>query len=477
MNYKFKTKPYAHQLKALEMSWDKEVFALFMEMGTGKSKVLIDNVSMLYDKGKINGVVIVAPKGVYKNWHESEIPIHMANHVEYVSTLWQSNINKKQEKELSKLFKTRQELHILIVNVEALSTKKGVDFVTRFINCHETLMVIDESTTIKNPEAKRTKNICKLGRLTKYRRILTGAPVTKSPLDLFKQCEFLDPWLLGHQSYYGFRTRYAIMKTANFGGRSVQIVVGYRNIPELSEKLTGFSYRVLKDDCLDLPPKTYTKRIIQLTDEQQKLYSQMKKSALAVMNSKLSTTATAMTQLMRLQQITCGHFKSDDGVVQEIKNNRIVELMDTLEEIQGKVVIWAHWRNDIATIVKHIKEEYGNNSYVTYFGDTTVEDRQKAIKKIQDPKSSVRFIIGTPQTAGYGITLTGASTMIYYSNGYDLEKRMQSEARIDRIGQEMPMTYIDIMCEKTVDERIVKALRKKVNIATQVMGEELKAWI
>ena len=477
MNYKFKTKPYAHQLKALEMSWDKEVFALFMEMGTGKSKVLIDNVSMLYDKGKINGVVIVAPKGVYKNWHESEIPIHMANHVEYVSTLWQSNINKKQEKELSKLFKTGHELHILIVNVEALSTKKGVDFVTRFINCHETLMVIDESTTIKNPEAKRTKNICKLGRLTKYRRILTGAPVTKSPLDLFKQCEFLDPWLLGHQSYYGFRTRYAIMKTANFGGRSVQIVVGYRNIPELSEKLTGFSYRVLKDDCLDLPPKTYTKRIIQLTDEQQKLYSQMKKSALAVMNSKLSTTATAMTQLMRLQQITCGHFKSDDGFVQEIKNNRIVELMDTLEEIQGKVVIWAHWRNDIATIVKHIKEEYGDNSYVTYFGDTTVEDRQKAIKKIQDPKSSVRFIIGTPQTAGYGITLTGASTMIYYSNGYDLEKRMQSEARIDRIGQEMPMTYIDIMCEKTVDERIVKALRKKVNIATQVMGEELKAWI
>ena len=477
MNYKFKTKPYAHQLKALEMSWDKEVFALFMEMGTGKSKVLIDNVSMLYDKGKINGVVIVAPKGVYKNWHESEIPIHMANHVEYVSTLWQSNINKKQEKELSKLFKTGHELHILIVNVEALSTKKGVDFVTRFINCHETLMVIDESTTIKNPEAKRTKNICKLGRLTKYRRILTGAPVTKSPLDLFKQCEFLDPWLLGHQSYYGFRTRYAIMKTANFGGRSVQIVVGYRNIPELSEKLTGFSYRVLKDDCLDLPPKTYTKRIIQLTDEQQKLYSQMKKSALAVMNSKLSTTATAMTQLMRLQQITCGHFKSDDGVVQEIKNNRIVELMDTLEEIQGKVVIWAHWRNDIATIVKHIKEEYWDNSYVTYFGDTTVEDRQKAIKKIQDPKSSVRFIIGTPQTAGYGITLTGASTMIYYSNGYDLEKRMQSEARIDRIGQEMPMTYIDIMCEKTVDERIVKALRKKVNIATQVMGEELKAWI
>ncbi len=219
------------------------------------------------------------------------------------------------------------------------------------------------------------------------------------------------------------------------------------------------------------------KRVIQLTPEQKKVYQQMKQMALAELNGKTITTMNVITQLMRLQQITCGHFKADDGSVQEIKNNRIDELMDVLNEIHGKVVIWAHWRNDIETIVKHIKKEYGDNSYVTYFGDTSTEDRQKAIKKIQDPKSPIRFIIGTPQTGGYGITLTGASTMIYYSNGYDLEKRMQSEARIDRIGQKMPMTYIDIMCEKTVDEKIVKALRKKVNIATQVMGEELKAWI
>ncbi len=267
------------------------------------------------------------------------------------------------------------------------------------------------------------------------------------------------------------------MRTANFGGRSVQLVKNYKNLPELSNTLTNFSYRVLKDDCLDLPPKTFMKRVIQLTPEQDKIYKQMKKLALAEMNGKLVTTASAIVQLMRMQQITCGHFKADDGSVQEIKNNRITELLDVVEEVQGKVVIWAHWRNDIETIVKHIKKEYGDNSYVTYFGDTSTEDRQKAIKKIQDPKSPVRFIIGTPQTGGYGITLTGASTMIYYSNGYDLEKRMQSEARIDRIGQKMPMTYIDIMCEKTVDEKIVKALRKKVNIATQVMGEELKAWI
>ena len=197
------------------------------------------------------------------------------------------------------------------------------------------------------------------------------------------------------------------------------------------------------------------------------------------------TTVNVITQLMRLQQITCGHFKADDGSFQEIKNNRISELLSVLNEVEGKAIIWCHWRHDIKNVIKAITTAednqknllYGPQSAVTYYGDTTVEERQTAIKKIQDPESKVRFLVGTPQTGGYGITLTGASTMIYYSNGYDLEKRLQSEARIDRICQERPMTYIDILAEDTIDEKIVKALRKKVNIATEIMGEELKAWI
>ena len=476
MNYKFKTKPYAHQLKALEMSHNKEVFAYFMEMGTGKSKVLLDNIAVLYDKGKINGALIIAPKGVYKNWFESEIPQHLVKHIQKKAILWQANITEKQQFKLNSLFKSEIDLHILIMNVEAFSTKKGVAFAEKFLLSHNTLMAIDESTTIKTPTAKRTKAIVKLGEIAKYRRILTGSPVTKSPLDLYKQCEFLDPWLLDHSSNYTFRTRYAIMRSANFNGRSVQIVVGFKNLEELSEKLKPFSYRILKDDCLDLPPKTFMKRVIQLTPEQNKVYQQMKQLALAELNGKRITTVNVITQLMRLQQITCGHFKADDGSLQEIKNNRITELMDLIEEIEGKAIIWAHWRHDIATIVREIEKEYPG-SVMTYYGDTTIDDRQKAIKEIQNPESKVRFLVGTPQTGGYGLTLTGASTMIYYSNGYDLEKRKQSEARIDRIGQKKPMTYIDILAEDTVDEKIVKALRKKENIATQIMGEELKAWI
>ena len=477
MNYKFKTKPFAHQLKALEMSWDKKVFAYFMEMGTGKSKVLIDNMSMLYDKGLINGALIIAPKGVYKNWFDSEIPTHMADHIEKTMVLWESNGGKSKEKELDTLFKSSYDFHVLIMNVEALSTKKGKQFAEKFLSCHKTLMAIDESTTIKNPGAIRTKTIIGLGKHVLYKRILTGSPVTKSPLDLYTQCWFLDPWLLDQQSYYSFRTRYALTRKINVSGRQVEIVVGYRNLGELSEKLKPFSHRVLKDDCLDLPPKTYMKRTIQLSEEQQKVYKQMKEIALATLNGKLTTTHNVITQLMRLHQITCGHFKSDDGTTQTLKSNRLDELMDVLSEMEGKAVIWAHYRYDIEVIVEAIKKEYGDKSVVTYYGDTSTDDRQKAIKLIQDPESSVRFIVGTPQTGGYGITLTGASTMIYYSNGYDLEKRQQSEARIDRIGQTKNMTYIDIIAEGTVDEKIVKALRTKVNIATEIMGEELKDWI
>jgi len=477
MNYKFKTKPYAHQLKALEMSWNKEVFAYFMEMGTGKSKVLLDNVAMLFDKGKINSVLIVAPKGVYKNWYDSEIPEHLPKHINRNVVLWKALITKEQKLKCDSLFETDfTKLQIFVINVEALSTKKGLDFARQFLNVKKALFAIDESTTIKNPGAKRTKNILQLSKMGKYRRILTGSPVTKSPLDLYTQCHFLDPFLLDFTSYYAFRNRYAELRTANFSGRSVQVVTGYKNLAELAETLKSFSYRVLKDDCLDLPPKTFMKRVIQLTPDQKRVYQQMKATALATLNGKMVTTMNVITQLMRLQQITCGHFKADDGSMQNIKNNRITELMDVLEEVEGKAIIWAHWRHDIDTIVESIEEQYPG-SVVTYYGDTSTEDRQKAIKKIQDPESKVRFLVGTPQTGGYGITLTGASTMIYYSNGYDLEKRQQSEARIDRIGQKKPMTYIDILAEDTIDEKIVKSLRKKVNIATEIMGEELKAWI
>ena len=478
MNYKFKTKPYGHQLDALEASWNKEVFAYFMEMGTGKSKVLLDNAAILYDKGEINALLLIAPKGVYKNWYDSEIPTHLPDHVDTNIVLWKtSDKSKKQQSLLNTLFKPGSHLNILIMNVESFSSGNGSDFAYKFLASHPKSMVaIDEATTIKTPTSNRTKNILSLSKHCKYRRILTGSPVTKSPLDLYSQCQFLDPWLLGHESYTTFKARYSICKKIQVNGRQVEIGVGYRNLGELSEKIKSFSKRILKEDCLDLPEKSYVKHYVELTKEQQKVYQQMKKEAIAFLDGKMQSSATVMTQLMRLHQITCGHFTSDDGTIKDLPCQRLNELMDILEKIEGKTIIWSHYTHDVKRIIKEIKRVYGDDSVVDYYGQTDTDSRSKNIKKFQTD-DKCRFFVGTTHTGGYGITLTAGSNMIYFSNGYDLEKRQQSEARIDRIGQTKKMTYIDIMTQDTVDERIVKALRNKVNIANTIMDEGFKEWI
>jgi SNF2 family DNA or RNA helicase len=477
MNYKFKTKPYGHQLDALEASWDKENFAYFMEMGTGKSKVLLDNAAILYDKGLINGLLLIAPKGVYKNWYDSEIPTHLPDHIAKKVVLWKtSDKSKKQQDILNTLFKSETDLHILIMNVEAFSSGNGTQFAKKFLSCHKSMIAIDESTTIKTPTSNRTKNILSLRKDCKYRRILTGSPVTKSPLDLFSQCQFLDPWLLDHQSYYTFRARYSICKKIQVNGRQVEIVVGYRNLAELSEKIKPFSRRILKEDCLDLPSKSYVKHYVELTKEQKKVYQQMKKEAIAFLDGKMQSSATVMTQLMRLHQITCGHFTADDGTIKDLPCSRLAELMSILENVEGKSIIWSHYTHDVRRIIAEIKRIYGDDAVVDYYGATDTDARSKNIKKFQtDP--NCRFFVGTTHTGGYGITLTAGSNMIYFSNGYDLEKRQQSEARIDRIGQTQKMTYIDIMSQDTIDERIVKALRNKVNIANTIMDEDFREWI
>ncbi len=195
------------------------------------------------------------------------------------------------------------------------------------------------------------------------------------------------------------------------------------------------------------------------------------------MEGKQMTTATVLTQLMRLHQITCGHMATDSDDIIDIKSNRLDELMQILGETSGKVIIWANYIYDIESIKKAVKKEFGNDSYCTYYGATAAEDRQKCINEFQDPHSKLRFFIGNTQTGGYGITLTAASTVIYYSNNYDLEKRIQSEDRAHRIGQKNKVLYIDLVAKGTVDVKIIRSLRNKVNIAKEISGEELSSWI
>jgi SNF2 family DNA or RNA helicase len=390
---------------------------------------------------------------------------------------WSPTPRKAEKLEMEEMINSLDKLRIMIMNVEAFSTEKGVAYARTFLRVTSAFMAVDESTTIKTPKAKRTKSIIKVAREARYRRIATGSPVTKSPLDLYSQCEFLGPECLNSASFYAFQARYAILVERKLPTHTFKQIVGYRRLDELQEKLNGFSFRVTKDECLDLPDKVYTRRDVELTPEQKKYYDQMKLMALALVDGNLMSTNNALTQLMRLHQICCGHVKLDDGQQIDIPNNRITELLSVLEETSGKVIIWANYRRDIENIRLALQKEYGMTSVATYYGDTEAEDRQNIVDQFQDPASELRFFVGNPRTGGYGLTLTAAHTVIYYSNSFDLEVRLQSEDRAHRIGQTNKVTYVDLIAKDTVDEHIVKALRNKINIASQVLGEDFKDWI
>jgi SNF2 family DNA or RNA helicase len=478
MTFKYKTKPYQHQKEALEKSYMEKNFAYFMEMGCGKSKVLIDNIAWLYENKKIDCAIIVAPKGVYMNWKNSEIPIHMHNSIRHEVYVWKSNLGKKDTEKLRESVTDRQRLRIILVNVEAFATKKVLQYLEKVVHRSNVLLAVDESTTIKNHKAKRTKALIQFGEVAKYKRILTGAPITKSPLDLYSQFLFLDSKILGHNSYWSFQGRYAVIKSVKMGAHSFNQVVGYRNLEEMKDKMDWCTYRTTKEEALDLPPKIYTTRQVDMTLEQSRHYDSLKETSVALLNSgEMVSAPEVMTRLLRLQQLLCGYLVTDNGEIQEVPNNRMNVLMETIEEMEGKIIIWSRFRHDIIKITEKLKQTYGSDTVVNYFGDTSMKDRQEAIEKFQNLKSNVKFFISNPQTGGMGITLHAAANVIYYSNDFNLESRKQSEDRAHRVGQHKPVLYVDLMCPKTVDVHIVKTLLSKNKLANITLGERVLEWL
>ena len=311
----FETEPYQHQQEAFEGSAEQDNFALLMDMGTGKTKVCIDTIAHNFEKKQTDFAIIVAPKGVIANWI-GEIDTHLPKRIDREVVLWKPNLTKAKRKELTDLSKENNKLKFLLMNIESFSTKKGVDVAGFFVKKFKVFMAVDESTTIKNRQAKRTKAICTVGRGAVMRRILTGSPVTKSPMDLFSQMDFLSPDILGFKSYYAFQGRYAVVQRRSMGAHSFNQILGFQRLDELTEKLDSHSFRVRKEDCLDLPDKVYMKREVELTKEQSDAYVQMKNLALARLdNGDLSTTQNVLTQIMRLQQICLGSLTDDDGTV------------------------------------------------------------------------------------------------------------------------------------------------------------------
>ena len=471
--FNYKTPPYAHQQTALEKSWDKESYAFFMEMGTGKTKVAIDNIALLRLHKDITGVLIIAPKSVYTVWAFDEIDKHMSPDVDYTIYKWQLD----KPKQLEKAFKINDDLTIFCMNVEALSTTRGYKAATAFLTKHKSLTIIDESTTIKNHKAIRTKNVLKLCSFSNYRRILTGSPVTKSPLDLYTQCDFLNEKHLGFSSYYTFRNRYCVTHKLDLGnGRYTEIPKYYVHMDELEEKLKKFSFRVTKDDCLDLPPKQYTRRYVEMNDDQKRVYMELKQQAIAIVQDEAVSYNNKLTEIIKLHQVANGFVKTNDGEMKEFKNPKLHALSDIIDESDGKMIIWANYIYNIESIIKFLEEKYGKHSVVANYGAIDSDKRTLGMKRFQED-DKCQFFVGNPATGGFGLTLTAATNVVYFSNSFNFEVRKQSEDRAHRSGQTKTVLYTDIICRDTLDERVLLSLANKDKLASTTLGDEIKNWL
>ena len=239
-----------------------------------------------------------------------------------------------------------------------------------------------------------------------------------------------------------------------------------------------FSFRVLKKDCLDLPDKIYTARYVGMTTQQFQMYEQIRRHAMVLMDSgEMSTAPAVITQMLRLQQIMSGHLKTDDGDMMYFPSKRMDALEEIINEHDGKAIIWSRFRYDIQQITEMLNNKFGEGCAVSYYGDTSDDDRAAAVLNFQNPDHPLKFLVGNPATAGYGLTLTEANLVVYYANDFNLETRIQSEDRAHRIGQKNNVTYIDLICEGSIDERIVKALRTKIDIGAKVLGEDAREWL
>jgi SNF2 family DNA or RNA helicase len=479
MTYPFKLQPYKHQREALEKSWDKSDFALLMDMGTGKTKVTIDSAGIAFRQGWIDGLLIIAPKGVYRNWDLKEIPKHLPDEIEHRKVAWRGTPNKAEKYAMKELLSPVQgTLDIFVINIDAINSARGYKYVEAFMKSHKTMIVIDESTKIKTPKAGRTKKCLALSKLAVMRRILTGSPLTRSPEDLFSQFKFLNTNILGFTSFVAYKARYCILREMHIPGkRPFKQVVGFQHLDELQEKIADHSYRVMLGDCVDMPSQTYKYIDVEMTDEQKDIYASLLQEAIATLDDKECTAPLALTKILRLHQVACGHVTWDDGTTEKIKNKRIDALMDTLSEYKGKAVIWANYRADLAEIEQAIISQYGQDAIGTYHGGTSDSERIENLASFEDPDSPMRFLLSNTQTGGMGIDMLQGTLNIFYSNSHRLEDRLQAEKRSWRNGQTKPVLYVDIRCPGTIDEKIIQALKGKQELASMIMGDEFRDWL
>jgi hypothetical protein len=486
---------YKHQDRALELLWHYENFALLMEQGTGKSRPVLEDWLARVAAGRAEDLVVIAPKGAYMNWIGSKeepgeldkwVPPELRSGIHIAP--WISSGNQAQRRASMDLLHAKSP-RFLCLNIEALNREGFArEYLLKFIEGHKVIGCIDESTTIAHEDAARTKFITRiLAQQFTTRRILTGLVAPESPMDLYTQYAFLDKKIIGLQHFIQFRNRYAIIQNINFTPKHIRdqgrkfrdapVILGFRNLPELTERIMKYSYRVTKAEALDLPPKIYQFWDVELTEEQQSIYIQMRDKAMARLDDDtFSTASMKLDQLGKMQHILCGHVRAEEGVLKDIPENRTKAVVDILRNHGGKAIIWAPYPQALRKIRDRLQAEFGPESVVGYWGETQLEDRLIARERIQND-DACRFIVSNQSVGKFGNTWTACNLVIYYANSFDNEDRQQSEDRAHRIGQTKSVTYIDLISRGTMDEKLIKTLRKKIDISSSLQGDGFRSWL
>jgi hypothetical protein len=491
-----KSKPFAHQLECFMKSRDLEYFALLMEQGTGKTKVLLDNAAWLFSQNRIQAVVVLAKNGVHLNWITEEIPKHLPDWCNPVTLVWAAS--KGLKRKFASLYAEypKPRLRILAANTEGLSTTRLLDVLLEFMKKYVCLVIIDEHTMIKNPKSKRTKNALKLRHYATYRRIASGTPITRAPLDHFAPMSFLSNDILGEDSFVAFRAEYSVMKDLTFQGQPkkdkrgqvIRVPVAWRNLDRLVAKVQPHSYRKLKKECLDLPDKLYSRRPFLMTAEQLYHYERMEVDFFTELDGRRIEAPLAMTRQMRLSQIACGYLPSEDTeldpgipINKPEDNARLCALMEDLEELQnaeGKTIILCPWRAALRDIYSAVREAYGDTSVTTYSGKLTPVQKEQSLAAFRK-NDKVNWLIAQTDSIAYGHTLTEAAYVQFYAQNFNYEIRMQVEDRPHRIGQTRNVLYTDYEArrgmlledELTVDGDIYENLRNKRDLADYLNGD------
>lgn len=485
-----KTRPMQHQIEGCHRLAESIHFAMGAEQGTGKTWMLLADAESRFLTDEIDALLVIAPNGVHVNWVAREIPAHLG--VPCVTTFWVSGPTKKHAAILARQLKhdhsDEKVLMVHAMNVDAVNTKGGYAHAEKFIDSFppgRVMMVVDESHTIKNPDAKRTMRVIALGRAAGVRRIASGTLVANSPLDLFSQYDFLAPGLLGTRSYRAYVSEYAellppgsaliqdiIRRTGARGtpqvvARNHDGTLRFRNLDKLSGMMAPHTYRVTKDECLDLPAKIYQSVFFELEPEQRRMYNQVAQERNWFRPDGSIDTFTALTVMMKLRQITSGFILVDgEPTTLSYAAPRLSLLKEILSSYPGPMIIWANFQEEMKQIAAMLKAE--GETFREYHGGTKNADRTDAINDFQN--GAARIFLGNPAAAGMGLTLTAAETAVYFSSSFSLSHRVQSEDRCHRIGTTKHVVYIDIIAQDTIDERIVSALQSKKFTAEIIMG-------